>query len=341
MEDLSLSQNEKELLKHIVITQSSLLVCAHLLVKDGSKVFGGYPSDKYKKTKRDRLPSLLKSYASYQRGSHKSTWVPLELGYTPLTWLIPHPLLRALTPAEHTAQSVKGTGSTQSPKQVRSSKSPKKKASSSSPPPARQNMSSNSRGRSRSQARSHDNEDSSTGLGSIVIRQEDAGFPFIVGTLEIFLQLDPAVVQGFCDSAPELVVGKNMAMHGLWLIDEGGISIDDGGANVHAIAITFFEAGLRDYELYRLGFGGPDNQFLFLQMPSFNETERTQYMEVVATLQDETIEGQSNDEKSRKDGYGRIARQLHDEKTRVSSLSFFATAFPVALSSAKTNHCLR
>ena len=202
-------------------------------------------------------------------------------------------------------------------------------------------MSGNSRGRSRSQARSHDNEDSSIGLGSVVIRREDAGFPFIVGTLETVLQLDPATVQSVCTSAPELVLGKNMAMHGLWLIDEGGISIDDGGANVQAIAITIFEAGLHDFELYRLGFGGPDNNFLFLQVPSFNETERTQWMEVIATLQDETIEGQSNDEKSRKDGYGRIARQLHDEKTRVSSLSFFATAFPVALSSAKTNHCLR
>lgn len=279
-----LTTNQKNFAKWIVVSQTSFVGAAQskLLDKDDERPFGPKQGRLWNYVRRNTINSYRTSLQRFQRGGHRTHWEPLPEDYNPLDWLQNNRYLRKLNNKEYISQAY--------------------------PIHAVPSM-------NRSSTNSVGSAGTST-TGPVVRLDGEGGHVYIAGTLETILQLNEENAQKLFDEAKTLSFGQNESILRMWVMDLPGIKIETNDHNTQAVALTLYDVSINEYKLYRMGFGGPDCQYLFVQVPSITSNVMKSAIQVCATLQDKTTKVQ---ESFRNDGYSREMTKLAAEGTRVSS----------------------
>lgn len=300
-----LSTDQKNFAKWIVVSKTSFVPAAKSIQLNNQNeiAFGPKGGKLYTYVRRCVIPSITASLNRFQRGSHRAEWEPLPKDYDPRNWLQNNKYLRKLTTDEYNRQAFN------TPKRVPAMNRPQV------------------------------NSDSSTGVStsSTVVRSDgDGGHVYIAGTLETILQLDEDNAQLLFDEAKTLSFGQNESLLRMWVMDLPSVKIETNDHNTQAISLTIFDVSLNEYKMYRVGFGGPDCQYLFVQVPSVTSNVYKSIIQVCATLQDKTTAIQEN---GRNDGYSREMTKLMAEGTRVRFIVLMIlTAIDSQLFSLKTSN---
>jgi hypothetical protein len=314
---VEITAEQADLAKLVAITGQSFAQVGKHNIRGSDKqfAFGKQGSALYVYIRDVTIPAFKKSVASFanpKRNKVRSHWIPLEDAYDPYRYIQRNSKLvtvRQLTQEEYRYQAMP-------PARAPSSRSV-------SPVPAAGGAERIYRDPSASGASvgaASGTSDAALEVALQQLHQDNVGHVYIQGTIaDTIKSLPPDVLDAMCQKAYTLDFGINAALRDLMVIDAASVRIGSNTENTTAVALTFFDVEINQRPLYRLAYGGPGDQYFFVQVPSITEAATRGAPQVVATLQSKTTGIQ---EKDIVDGYGRVIRKLTIEVTRVSYSSF-------------------